>query len=154
MSTASRAPSSHVAPPVRGVAVADPPGSVSVFVAIAAVALLALAGLVVDGGRALAARAAADAVAEQAARAGAGALDVGALHRGGVLLDPSAAVAAADGSLAAAGWTGTASATSTTVDVTVWTTVPTDLLGIVGIHALSVRVTATATVVHGVSEGA
>ena len=52
----------------------DDDGSVSVYLAVWAVALMAMAGLVIDGGAAIAARARAADLAQQAARAGADAL--------------------------------------------------------------------------------
>lgn len=58
-------------------------GSVTAFVAAFAVALVAVAGLVVDGGYLLAGRSAALDEAEAAARAGAQAVDVGVLRLGG-----------------------------------------------------------------------
>ena len=62
--------------PVRTARVSDR-GSVTAFVALLLVALVALAGLVVDGGAAMSAHQAAVDEAQQAARAGAGALSVG-----------------------------------------------------------------------------
>jgi len=128
-------------------------GSVSAFVAVLAVALLAVTGLVVDGGRALAAHTAAAAVAEQAARAGTAAIDATALHRGIVVFDPAEAVVLAEGFLARTGYQGVATATPEAVHVTVTTTVATTLLDIVGLRTLTVHASATAMVLHGVSQG-
>ena len=66
-------------------------GSVTAFVAAFTVALLAVAGLVVDGGYLLAARQSALAEAEAAARAGAQAVDVSALRAGSVVVVADAA---------------------------------------------------------------
>jgi Flp pilus assembly protein TadG len=116
------------------------------------VALMALLGLVVDGGAALSAHQAATDEAEQAARAGAGALSVDALREGVVQLDPEAAVAAAEAFTVAAGHPGTASVSSGVVTVAIRYRVPTALLGIVGIGSLPVSGTASAVDVEGVTE--
>ena len=65
------------------------------FVVLFTVALLAVAGLVIDGGYALGAKREAMNSAEQAARAGADALDQGSLRDGDTRVDPGRAVAAA-----------------------------------------------------------
>src|SRR5690554_5195515 len=76
--------------------VADERGSISVFVLGLVVVLMIVAGLVVDGGRAVNARAEIMDDAEQAARAGANHVDVAALRAGGAIsLDAAAARAAA-----------------------------------------------------------
>jgi Flp pilus assembly protein TadG len=127
-------------------------GSLTVFVAVLAVALFAIAGLAVDGGRALAAREQASAEAEQAARAGAQAVSVSALRQGRVVLDPAVAVADADAYLHQIGAHGSATATATMVTVTVDAGVQTTILGVIGIRRLAVRATASASDQHGVSE--
>jgi Flp pilus assembly protein TadG len=69
-------------------------GSISMFVVIFTIAVLLLAGLVYDGGLAIAARQRAADVAEEAARAGANAVDTDALREGAPLqLDPNQACA-------------------------------------------------------------
>lgn len=128
-------------------------GSITAFVAVLAVALLAIAGLAVDGGRALAAREQAGAVAEQAARSGAQAVSAAGLRAGALQIDTAAATAAAERSLASAGLTGTVSVTPGQVTVSVTEVIPTTMLGIVGIATLTVHQTAVATDVHGVSKG-
>lgn len=60
-------------------------GSISMFVVIFTIAVLMLAGLVYDGGLAIAARQRAADIAEEAARAGANAVDVDALRSGAPL---------------------------------------------------------------------
>ncbi len=71
-------------------------GAVTVFVTIITVALLAVGGLVADGGRILTARREATNVAESAARAGAQAIDLTALRTTDrLVLDPPAAISAA-----------------------------------------------------------
>jgi Flp pilus assembly protein TadG len=120
--------------------------------AVFCVALFVLIGLVVDAGRAIAARSAAMSEAEQAARAGAGQLSVGALRSGQVEIDPVAAVQAADAYLAAIGQPGTASVVGQMVTVHISTDEPTVILGIVGVNRIVVSVTASAANVHGVTQ--
>lgn len=127
-------------------------GSLTVFLSVLAVALLAMVGLVVDAGRAIAAQGEAMAVAEQAARAGAGQLSIDALRSGTVVVDPAAAMSAAQGYLAAAGGTGSVSVSGNQVTVRIDKREPTALLAIVGIRQINVAAVATATDVHGVTE--
>lgn len=127
-------------------------GAVTAFVAVLMVALLALTGLVVDGGRALAAREADGAVAEQAARLGADEVSVADLRTGSVVVDPVAARSAVAAYLQGAGVDGTVATGTDEVTVTVRQTIPTTVLGVVGIDTMTVRATATATDVHGVSQ--
>lgn len=126
-------------------------GSISAFVALLAVALFALLGLVVDGGRAVSDRLAVAAVAEQAARAGADQVSVAALHSGQVEVDPTAARSAAMALLGAAGVEGTVVVVGESVSVHATFDQPTVILGIVGIDSMSGTVDETATDVHGVS---
>ena len=126
-------------------------GSVTLFVVVIAVALLAMAGLVIDGGYALAARQEAGGTAEQAARAGADAISRDALRAGGpVQLDPAAAIVAAQGYLAATGHTGTAAVQGDAVTVTVRITRPTAVLSAIGIDTVSSTATATAVGITGI----
>jgi Flp pilus assembly protein TadG len=129
-------------------------GAVAAFVTLLLVALFALVGLVVDGGVALTAHQAAQVEAEQAARRGAGAVDVDGLRAGTVRIDPVAAVAAAQQFAAASGHPATASVASGVVTVNVQYSVPTVILGIVGIRSLHVTATAAAVNLHGVTTGA
>lgn len=126
-------------------------GAVTVFVALLAVALFALAGLVLDGGRAISAQQAAQDEADQAARSGAAALSVNALRSGTVELDAQAAVANAVAYTVTAGHRGTATVVGNAVEVTVHYRVPTDILGMIGIGTLPVSATARAVDVHGVT---
>ena len=118
------------------------------------VGLVALLGLVVDGGAALTARQAAEVEAEQAARAGAGAVSVDALRSGYVRIDPAAAVAAAEAFTVAAGHPGSASVAGGVVTVRITYQVPTDILGVIGIDRLRVSAVASAVDVNGVARGA
>jgi Flp pilus assembly protein TadG len=127
-------------------------GSLTAFVAVLALALFALVGLVVDAGRAVSARELALEQAQQAARAGAGELSLDDLRSGQITLDQPAAIEAADAYLASVGQVGTASVTDQTVTVHIDASEPTVILGIVGINRIAVSVTASATNVHGVTE--
>jgi len=118
---------------------ADESGMVTAFVVVFTLALLAIAGLVLDGGLTLAAKVRAIDDAQAAARAGAQAIDI-PLYRatGQIALDPTQAVADAEHYLAASGSTGA-------VTVTVRLTQPTQILSIVGVDTLAVSGTGTAT---------
>jgi Flp pilus assembly protein TadG len=127
-------------------------GSLTAFVAVLSLSLFMLIGLVVDTGRAIAARASAMDEAQQAARAGAGQLSVAALRSGEVEIDPSEAILAADAYLSTVGQTGTVSVVGQTVTVHIVTQEPTVILGIVGINRIAISVTARAVNVHGVTQ--
>ena len=125
-------------------------GSLSAFVAVIVVSLVAISGLVVDGGAYLAARRSAINDAEQAARQGADQISQQSVRSGIVAISPSSAVFAAESYLVQTGHPGTAWVTGGTVYVSLTYKEPTILLGIVGIHDFLVRATASATEVHGV----
>ena len=128
-------------------------GSVTVFVTVMTVALIFVAGLVVDGGQILNARREAANVAESAARAGAQELDEDVARRSGAaVINQQRAVARAEAFLAANGYSGTASATTTSVSVTVHTNQPLLILGIGGLRAVDVRGTGTAVPRRGIAE--
>lgn len=128
-------------------------GSISVFFTVIAVGLLALIGLVYDGGLAQASRAEATAVAAEASRAGAAQIDLDYLRTTGITrLDPAAAQAAAADWIAAAGHEGTASATVAEVSVTVTVDHPTEILGLIGIETITIDADATARPRTGVTE--
>lgn len=131
-------------------------GAVSVFVLALVVVLMIVAGLVVDGGRAVNARAAAFDAAEQAARAGANQLDAGTLRAAGeVVLDPAAAQAAAVDNLVARGYDAarvTVTTTGTEVTVAVREDVPTVLLSLAFISSFEVEGVATARAAAGIAE--
>ena len=127
-------------------------GSVAIVMPILAVGLLAMAGLVLDGGAALAARGRAADVAQQAARAGADALTPSSLRRSdpsGLAVDPAAAVAAADQVLAAGDVAGQASVAGDIVTVTAQVSRKTAMLSAVGVNTVTGRASATATVLFG-----
>jgi Flp pilus assembly protein TadG len=128
-------------------------GSLTVFVAVLALALFALVGLVVDGGRAVAAQSASTGVAEQAARFGADQISVEAMRSGAVAINPLAATTAAAAYLRSAGARGVVTVTGQRVNVHIESSEPTVILGIIGIAQLEVSATASATNVHGVTRG-
>jgi len=128
-------------------------GSVSAFLVVVLIGLLALLGLVVDGGRALVAHQEAVDVAEQAARAGADALSVGGLRDGVVRMDATRARMAAEGYLRQAGLNGEVSIQGEWVKVSVTREMRTLLLGIVGLSRIKVVATGRARDVEGITSG-
>jgi Flp pilus assembly protein TadG len=125
-------------------------GVATVFVVVITAALLVMAGLVLDGGRALNGKSRAVEEAQEAARAGAQALDLGAFRTSGQgTLSPGKAVAAAQSFLAATGDTGTVAVNGGAVTVTVTHVENTQILGIVGLSTLTSTATATATAEQG-----
>jgi len=135
----------------------DDRGSITAYLLITTVAIFALAGLVLDGGAALAAHGRAADVAQQAARAGADALDETSLRSAtpaGLTANPAAARTAAGGVLAAAGVTGDVAVNGGSVTVTARVTKPAAILSIVGISEVGGTATATARPLHGTTTGA
>lgn len=128
--------------------VRDERGAAMPFVILFTVALLAVAGLVIDGGYALGERREAMNTAEQAARAGADALDAGALRDGRTQVMPGQARAAARAYLTAVGARGTVSVSGGEVTVTVTSRQETTILSAVGVSSLPVRATATAVSIN------
>lgn len=132
-------------------------GSITAYLLIMTVALVVLAGLVLDGGAALAAHGRAADTAQQAARAGADAIDEQSLRTAspaGLNADPAAARQAAAAVLAAADVTGDITVTGSVVTVTARATRPAAILAIVGITEVGGTATATAIPLHGTSTGA
>lgn len=126
-------------------------GTVTAFVACLTVALLAMAGLVVDGGNTLAARRRLFNEANAAARAGAQAADEQSLRRGTVRLNAAAARTRALDHLRRSGLTGTVEVTNDTVTVKTTATQPVTVLGIIGIGPLTVHASGTARALRGVT---
>ncbi|MCE7011724.1 pilus assembly protein TadG-related protein [Kibdelosporangium philippinense] len=130
----------------------DQDGRVTAFVVIIVTAILLFAGLVLDGGLALAAKVRALGEAQEAARAGAQEIDLAAYRAEGTLrLVPHQASAAARNYLAAAGHTGIVSVAGNTVNVTVMVSQSTQLLGLVGIGSITVTATGQAQPQRGIS---
>ena len=128
----------------------DEAGMVTAFVVIFTLALLLLAGLVIDGGLALAARVQAIDEAQAAARAGAQAINLPLLRSTGqIVLDPSEATADAERYLAATGHSGTVTVNGNEVTVAVSINHATQILGIAGIDQLTVSGTGSATAEQG-----
>jgi hypothetical protein len=123
-------------------------GSVTGYTVIVTIAAVVFAGLVLDAGMAVATKVQAISVAQSAARAGARELDLAHLRATGTIrVDPAAAQTSAQDWLARAGWGGTVTVTGNQVTVTVTGTADTQLLGVVGIGAIPVGATATATAI-------
>ena len=108
------------------------------------VAMLATAGLVIDGGYALGTKREAMNTAEQAARAGSDALSQARLRSGQTLVDPGEAITAAQSYLSRAGASGAVAVDGGEVTVTVSTRQDTALLSAVGVSSIPVSATATA----------
>ena len=128
----------------------DESGQLSAFVAAIGVALVLVAGLVVDGGSILTARQQAVNDAFEAARAGAQSLDLSALRSSGaVTLDPTTATTAAETYLASIGATGSVTVSGDVVSVTVELHKPVAILSAVGVGPVTVVGNATATAIEG-----
>jgi Flp pilus assembly protein TadG len=129
-------------------------GSLTLMLAVMFVALLALAGVVIDGGAKLTAAENAAAVAQEAARAGAGLVNEATAHENGsFVVDQDQAIAAADDYLSSAGYAGRAAAGPGTDEIRVTVTVsePTKVLSIIGIDTITATGQATANLVSGVT---
>lgn len=126
-------------------------GAATIWMISATVIVLAVAGLVFDGGTLLAAKRDAINNAEEAARAGAQGLDIDGVlaGQGPVRLDPAAACARSDAFLAANHLIGRSSCDTTTVTVTVTRNQPMSFLGAFGIGARTVTGTARASAHQG-----
>lgn len=128
-------------------------GAVTAFVAVFTMALVLMAGLVVDGGHALAARRRAINEAESAARAGAQAVLTGAVRTSpGTALDPGAARARAEAYLRVTGHPGAVAVTGDRVQVTVTIEQPLVILGAAGLASVTVTGQGEARAVRGVLE--
>lgn len=132
-------------------------GSITLMLLVLFVALIALAGIVIDGGAKLNQAENATAIAQEAARAGAGMVDqANAYANGSFTVDQAQAQAAAEQYLAARGlrcpaqckvWT----PTPDTIQVNVILTSQTQVLSIIGIDSMSSPGSATASLVTGVT---
>lgn len=129
-------------------------GSLTLMLAVLFVALLALAGIVIDGGAKLTAAENAAAIAQEAARAGAGQVNETVAHENGsFVVDEDQAITAADAYLSGAGYTGrvTQGPGTDQIQVTVTVSQPTRVLSIIGIDTITATGTATANLVSGVT---
>jgi Flp pilus assembly protein TadG len=130
----------------------DERGQVTAFVVVITMALILCAGLVIDGGLTLAAKVRATDEAQAAARAGAEAIDLTTYRSTGtIVLDPAQAADAAQHYLVSTGNQGQVDVTGDVVTVTVKETQPTQILGVVGLHATTVSASASATAVRGIT---
>lgn len=129
----------------------DDEGSVTAFVVVVMVGLLAVVGMVYDGGQLIAARAEATDVAEAAVRVGAQHVDLDQLRRAeAARLDAPAATAAAQAAVAATGHRGSATVAAGRLVVTVTVDQPMRLLPL-GVQQVSVTVRSAP--VAGIDEG-
>jgi Flp pilus assembly protein TadG len=128
-------------------------GSLTLMLAVLMPVLLALAGLVIDGGRKLNQAGRAYAIAQEAARAGAGQVSTSLAYRSGTFrVDQAEAIAAAEAYLSSAGVTGSAGADGTrAIRVSVTITGHTTVLSLIGIQTMSSTGSAVATLVSGVT---
>ena len=120
-------------------------GTISAFVAVLAVALIAVAGLAYDGGQIIRATADARDLASAAARAGTQQLAIDQVHAGRAWLDPAAAHDAASTYLATTGATGDITVTDTDVRVTVTVTQPMRLLPLPDRHITVTAIASTSS---------
>jgi hypothetical protein len=132
-------------------------GALSLMIVVLFVALVALAGIVTDGGAKLTAGENATALAQEAARAGATTVDVSRAYSTGTFaVDPAQAVAAARHYLTAAGYRDftVAADGSRAITVRVTITEPTRFLSLIGVRTFTTTRKATAQLVTGVTGGA
>jgi hypothetical protein len=135
----------HLAQVRTRLAAGDDQGQITAFVVGIFAALWLFAGIVVDGGLALAGKAQALDAAQEAARTGAQQLDVGQLRRGAdVRLVHDKAAAAARAYVASTGDSGTASVKGNAVTVRVTHHQRTQILQLIGVRTLTVHATGTA----------
>jgi hypothetical protein len=129
-------------------------GSLPLMVVVLFVALVALAGIVVDGGAKLTGDENAAAVAQEAARAGATSVDASrAYSTGNFVVDPQQAITAARSYLSAAGYRQytVVAVGAEAIRVTVRITAPTRFLSLIGIDSFTCTGAATASLVTGVT---
>ncbi|MFE3206464.1 pilus assembly protein TadG-related protein [Embleya sp. NPDC059237] len=133
---------------------ADPSGDagrITAFVAALIAGLMLCAGLVLDGGLALAAKTDALDAAQEAARSGAQALDLAAARgTGPAVVDAARGRQAALDSLAAAGYRGTVTVAGARVTVHVTHRQRTQILTLAGVSEITVTATASAEAQRGV----
>lgn len=128
-------------------------GSLTLMLAVLMVTLLALAGLVIDGGRKLNEAENAYSIAQEAARAGAGQVDTSVAYGSGTFrVNQSQAITAARNYLTNTGYQGTVSAVGADrIRVSVTVTENTDVLSLIGIDTMTSTGTAVASLVSGVT---
>ena len=125
-------------------------GVVTAFTVIMVSALIVLAGLVFDGGRALDGRVTALDEAQEAARVGAEQIDLATFRAtGAAILNDNAAITAAQDYLTSTGDSGTVTVNGDVVTVTVTHVESTEILSAIGIGSFTEKATATATAEQG-----
>jgi Flp pilus assembly protein TadG len=127
-------------------------GVMSAFVALVATSLLVVAGFTTDVGRAIAEQRLAADEAEQAARAAAGQVSAQGLRNGQIVLNDESAMRVAQSFMSLSGHPGSTSIQGGVVTTRVTIAMPTSVLGIVGIRAITVSATARASDVTGVTQ--
>jgi len=132
----------------------DQRGSLSLMVVVLFAVLVAMAGIVVDGGAKLTGDENAAAIAQEAARAGATSVDASRAYATGTFaVDRQRAVAAATSYLTAAGYRRftVTSDGATAIRVTVRITENTRLLSLIGVDSFTCTGAAVASLVTGVT---
>jgi len=125
----------------------DERGSVSVIFLACVVVLVVVAGLVVDSSGKYQSSQSAQMTASSAARAGTNALAGQAVVDGTLALNSSAAQAAAQNYLTAAGVTGNVTVVGDTITVSVEDTYTTRFLSLIGVNSLPVGATSSAQII-------
>jgi Flp pilus assembly protein TadG len=128
-------------------------GGITLMLVVLFVGLLAMVGIVIDGGAKLTEAENAASAAQEAARAGAGIVNQARAYSGGSFtVQRTQALDAARKYIATAGYQGTASPLgANSIQVTVTVTEPTRVLSIIGIDSITSTGTATAQLVTGVT---
>jgi Flp pilus assembly protein TadG len=128
-------------------------GSISLMTVILTVPLLVLSGLVVDGCMKLRETETADAIAQEAARAGAGIVAPGPAYSAGQFrVEQQQAIVAAHEYLSDAGYKGSVSTVGLDgIRVSVTVTRSTLLLNLIGVRSMTVRGSAVADLVTGIT---
>ncbi|TXC95239.1 Tad domain-containing protein [Streptomyces sp. ISID311] len=135
----------HLARVRAGFANGDDRGEVTAFVVCLVAALWLFAGIVVDGGLALAGKTRAMDVAQEAARSGAQQLDIGHLrHHNDIRLVRADAARAARAYVTSVKDSGSASVKANAVTVQVTHRYRTQILQLIGVRTLTLHVSGTA----------
>lgn len=129
-------------------------GSVTAFVVVLTAAFIVGAGLVLDGGLALAGKITALDEAQQAARTAAHAVAQQPLRDGQIAIDPARALANAQAYINATGDSGTITLDGTLIHARITHRQPTRILGLFGLRQITVTANATARVETGVTQNA
>jgi uncharacterized membrane protein len=125
--------------------VAEERGSVLITGLLLSIAVAMVIGLAVDVGHAFVERRDLSSIADDAALTGSQAIDVQSLHEGHLELNVARAREEAQRTIAATpNITGQVNATTTGVSITITRRVPTILLGLVGVHTLTITAHANA----------